>query len=84
MFIAKRAAVLAVSAGLAAVPVVGLQAASASVGVLPAPKPAPVCQPKWISGPTDAQYNAEAGAVGGSTDHPEGTVSWDDLTYKGC
>ena len=46
MFNVKRAAVLAVSAGLAAVPVVGLQGASASTGALPPPQPAKVCHPE--------------------------------------
>jgi hypothetical protein len=84
MFIAKRAAVLAVSAGLAAVPVVGLQGASASTGALPAPQLAQVCHVKWVVGLSDAQYDAETAAVGGNTEHPEGTVAWDDLTYRGC
>jgi hypothetical protein len=84
MFIAKRAAVLAVSAGLAAVPVIGLQAASASTGALPAPAVAQLCHPRWIVGPNDAQYDAQTAAVGGNTEHPEGTVAWDDLTYRGC
>ena len=84
MFNVKRAAVLAVWAGLAAVPIVGLQAASASAGALPPPQPAKACQVKWIAGPSDGQYDAETAAAGGITEHPEGTVAWDDLTYRGC
>jgi hypothetical protein len=84
MFNVKRAAVLAVSAGLAAVPVVGLQGASASTGALPPPQPAKVCHPKWVVGSSDAQYDAETAAAGGNTEHPEGTVAWDDLSYRGC
>ena len=84
MFNVKRAAVLAVSAGLAAVPIVGLQAAGASTGALPAPQLVKLCHPKWVVGPSDAQYDAETAAAGANTEHPVGTVAWDDLTYRGC
>ena len=39
---------------------------------------------EWVVGPSDAQYDAETAAAGGNTEHPEGTVVWDDLTYRGC
>ena len=84
MSVTKRIAVLAVSTAFAAVPIVGAQVAAASTPPLPAPQLVQPCHPKWVEGPFDAQYDAETAAAGGNTEHPEGTVSWTDLTYRGC